>query len=85
MKHKVAINVDAELLLAAQEYARSQGVTLSALVERSLVDALSHDRSPHDPLPDDAPTSFAARWRGQFRAAERGDARYDSLAKKYLT
>ena len=29
--------------------------------------------------------SFASRWRGKFKAAERGDARYDALAKKYLT
>ena len=28
--------------------------------------------------------SFASRWRGKFKAAERGDARYDALAKKYL-
>ena len=28
--------------------------------------------------------SFASRWRGQFRAPERDDARYDALAKKYL-
>ncbi len=33
--------------------------------------------------PDDAP-SFASHWRGKFKAAERGDARYDALAKKYL-
>ena len=30
--------------------------------------------------------SFASRWRGKFRAAERdGNPRYDALAKKYLT
>ena len=29
-------------------------------------------------------SSFASRWRGKFKAAERGDARYDALAKKYL-
>jgi len=28
--------------------------------------------------------SFASRWRGQFRAAERADTRYDELARKYL-
>ncbi len=28
--------------------------------------------------------SFASRWRGQFRAAERADTRYDQLARKYL-
>ena len=30
-------------------------------------------------------SSFASRWRGKFKAAERGDARYDALARKYLT
>ena len=28
--------------------------------------------------------SFASRWRGKFKAAERDDARYDALAKKRL-
>ena len=29
--------------------------------------------------------TFASRWRGKFRAADReGDPRYDALAKKYL-
>ena len=33
----------------------------------------------------DGTSTFASRWRGKFRAAEHGDARYDALAKKYLT
>ncbi len=36
-------------------------------------------------LDADAAPSFASRWRGKFKAAERDDARYDALAKKYLT
>ena len=28
--------------------------------------------------------SFASRWRGKFKPAERVDPRYDALAKKYL-
>jgi hypothetical protein len=28
--------------------------------------------------------SFTSRWRGQFRAAERDDPRYDALSQKYL-
>ena len=34
---------------------------------------------------DNTPT-FASRWRGKFRAANReGDSRYDALARKYLS
>ena len=73
MKQKVTITVDAELLPAARRYARLQGVSLSALIERSLRDVVDED------VP-----SFASRWRGQFRSAERDDARYDALADKYL-
>ncbi len=28
--------------------------------------------------------SFARRWRGKFKPAERDDARYAALSKKYL-
>ena len=35
-------------------------------------------------MDSDSAASFASRWRGKFKAAERGDARYDALAKKYL-
>lgn len=75
MKQKLTITVDAELLSRAKRYARSQGVSLSALIERSLRTVAGGD----------AP-SFSARWRGKFREAEiEGDLRYDALARKYLT
>ena len=73
MKQKLTITVDAELLPIAKRYARSQGVSLSSLIERSLRQMAGED------VP-----SFASRWRGQFKAAERDDPRYDALAKKYL-
>ena len=73
MKQKLTITVDAELLPVAKRYARSRGVSLSSLIERSLREVAGG----HAP-------SFAARWRGKFRAAERDDPRYDALAKKYL-
>ena len=74
MKQKLTITVDAELLPIAKRYARSRGVSLSSLIEQSLRDAAGE----HAP-------SFASRWRGQFRAADReGDPRYGALAKKYL-
>lgn len=73
MKQKLTITVDADLLPLAKRYARSQGVSLSSLIEQSLREVAG------------APTpSFATRWRGQFQAAARDDPRYTALAKKYL-
>lgn len=74
MKRKLTITVDADLLPAAKRYARSRGVSLSSLVEKSLRDFAGGD----------AP-SFSARWRGKFRPADRaGDPRFAALAEKYL-
>ena len=74
MKQKLTITVDTELILAAKRYARSQGVSLSSLIEKSLREMAGENT-----------LTFASRWRGKFRAADReGDPRYDALAKKYL-
>ena len=73
MKQKLTITVDPEVLFAAKRYARSQGVSLSAMVER----ALREGANVGEP-------SFATRWKGRFRAAGRDDPRYDALARKYL-
>lgn len=74
MKQKLTITVDAELLPIAKRYARARGVSLSSLIEQSLREVAGG----HTP-------SFASRWRGKFRAAERSDdPRYETLAKKYL-
>ena len=74
MKQKLTITVDAELVPIAKRYARSRGVSLSSLIEQSLREVAG-----------DHPPSFASRWRGKFRVAEREeDPRYDALAGKYL-
>ena len=73
MKQKLTITVEAELVPIAKRFARSQGVSLSSLIEQSLRE-VAGDRAP----------SFASRWRGKFDAAERDDPRYNTLAKKYL-
>ena len=73
MKKKLTITIDAEVLPKAKRYARSCGVSLSSLIERSLREATE----------EDTPT-FASRWRGRLKAACRDDLRYDTLAKKYL-
>ena len=73
MKRRLTITVDAKLVQIAKKHARSRGVSLSSLIEESLRE-VTRDHS----------ASFASRWRGRFRAAERGDPRYDLLAEKYL-
>lgn len=74
MKQKLTITIDAELLPIAKRYARARAVSLSSLIEQSL-----------RAMTAEAEASFATRWRGAFRAAERpDDCRYDALAKKYL-
>lgn len=74
MKQKLTITVDAKLLAAAKRYARARGVSLSSLIEQSLRETIG----------EYAP-SFATRWRGKLRAAERDDdPRYAALAEKYL-
>ncbi len=73
MKRRLTIPVDDELLLRAKQYARSRGVSLSSLIEASL----------REMAVEDTP-SFAVRWRGRFEAARRNNARYETLAQKYL-
>ena len=73
MKQKLTITIDAELLPLAKRYAHAQGVSLSSLIEQALRE-VTGESTP----------SFTSRWRGQFRAAERDDPRYDALFQKYL-
>ena len=73
MKQKLTITVDGELVPRAKRYARSQGVSLSSLIETELRDLVSGEAS-----------SFASRWRGEFEPAQREDPRYEALASKYL-
>lgn len=74
MKRKLTITLDDALVYEAERLARSRGLSLAALIEASLREALS----------DDVP-SVAARWRGRFRPANRNDPRYEALARKYLS
>ena len=73
MKQKLTITLDAELLPKAKRHARSRGQSLSSLIEQCLKETIGEPN-----------LSFAARWRGEFRAAERDDPRYDALARKCL-
>ena len=74
MKRKLTVTMDESLLHEAERFARSRGLSLSSLIESALRETLA----------DDAP-SFATRWRGRFRPAERDDPRYRALARKYLS
>ena len=73
MKQKLTVTVDPEIVVAAKRHARSQGVSLSAMIERALRDETAGGAA-----------SFASRWRGRFKAAARDDPRHDALARKYL-
>ena len=74
MKQKLTITLDAELVPWAKQYAEAKGISLSSLIEQALRE-----------LADEEVPTFADKWRGKFRAAEReNDSRYDALSKKYL-
>ena len=73
MKTKLTVTIDEELVPLAKKYARARGISLSQLIETSLRQISSDNRS-----------SFSKRWRGKFRAACRDDERYRALKKKYL-
>ena len=73
MKAKLTVTIDEELIPRAKEHARAQGVSLSELIERALRALTGRER-----------TTFAERWRGQFRPAGRKDERYKQMEKKYL-
>ena len=73
MKTKLTVTIDAELVPRAKQYARMQGVSLSQLIETALWETCAEAR----------PT-FSQRLRGKFQVAQRGDERYQQLARKYL-
>ena len=73
MKTKLTVTVDEELVPAAKQFARTQGVSLSQLIEDALRE-MSMRGSP----------AFSERWRGKFRPADREDERYRQLKEKYL-
>ena len=73
MKTKLTVTIDEEVLPKAKRYARSQGISLSQLIETTLKDLSSKEQQ-----------SFSQRWRGKFQPTERNDDRYRRLSKKYL-
>ena len=73
MKRKLTVTIDEDLLPRAKRFARSQGISLSQLIEDTLQE-----------MSAEGTERFSARWRGRFVPAEREEERYRALAKKYL-
>ena len=73
MKTKLTVTIDEDLLPLAKGYAKSNGISLSQLIESALRLLTSEDKS-----------SFSERWQGSFQVAEGMDERYEALKKKYL-
>ena len=73
MKTKLTVTIDEELLPIAKGYAKSNGISLSQLIESALRLLTSEEKS-----------TFSERWEGSFEVAEGKDERYEALAKKYL-
>ena len=69
--------VDAEMLEDLEDLEMLNEMRSRPLEFRSLDEFLEQQATEED---GDEALSFASRWRGRFRAAER----YDALAKKYL-
>ncbi len=73
MRVKLTVTIDERVVPAAKRYAQRQGLSLSRVIEQALRD-ISAEGTP----------TFSMRWRAQFKASRRKDARYTLLAKKYL-
>jgi post-segregation antitoxin (ccd killing protein) len=73
MKKKLTITVDDELIPRAKQYAKSQGVSLSALIESAMRDMVPGEEQ-----------SFSSKWRGKFKPANHDGPRYEAFARKYL-
>lgn len=68
MKTKVTLTIDEDLLPKAKLFARSQGVSLSQLIEITLRN-----------FDVDQQQSFSSRWRGKFHAVKGDDTRFKAL------
>ena len=75
MKTKLTVTIDEKIVAKAKRYARTQGDSLSQIIENQLTNIISKKK----------PT-FSNKWRGKFVIRERqgDDPRLNSLKKKYL-
>ena len=73
MKRKLTLSVEESLIKSGKAYARKRGTSLSQLVEDRLRELAESDG-----------LSFAERWRGCMKIADRpGDPRMEFLKKRY--
>ncbi|MBI4617283.1 MAG: hypothetical protein HY720_26975 [Planctomycetes bacterium] len=73
MKVKLTVTIDEDVVPRAKRYARAEGLSLSRLIERSLLELAPPEGG-----------SFSSRWRGRFRVEGRRDPRHEALVRKYL-
>ena len=73
MKQKINLTLDGELITKTKRYARKRGISVSALIESLLSDAVLKDEE-----------RFSQKWQGKFKLAEKDDARMRKLKERYL-
>ncbi len=73
MKAKLNLTIEEELIPLSKKYARSQGLSVSQLVEK-LLRQLTMKEKP----------AFSSRWRGKFKTIEKNDTRYEKLKERFL-
>lgn len=74
MKTKLHLSIDETLVPLTKEYARSQGMSVSQLVEKMLREVTGNDE----------PT-FSKKWRGRFKQAQKEDLRFKKLKARFLS
>lgn len=76
MKGRITLTVDPQVSHRAKDVARSQGISLSALVEKLLTEASG-------PPSKERHGSFSQRWKGRMKLAGPTDPRAARLHAKY--
>lgn len=73
MKARLNLTIDEELLPKFKEFANLNGVSISQLVEDVLREKIEPENTQ----------SFSSKWKGKLKVAEKDEARYKALAKRY--
>jgi len=74
MKAKLNLTIAQELIPVCKEYAQSQGLSVSQLVEELLRG-----------LTEKEETAFSKKWRGKFKASGKQGPKYDKLRERFLS
>ena len=74
MKTKLTLTIEKSLIPVVKRIAKTEGSSVSRVVENKLTEYVKNKRG-----------SFASKWKGQFKEAnKKNNPRYEYLAKKYL-